>query len=70
MHECPIGGHQGVQRTYGRFKLYVTWLGMFQDVEDYIRNVGYVRKTNLRAHTLQHHFKKRILSINHGIKFI
>ena len=25
MHECPIGGHQGVQRTYERLKLYVTW---------------------------------------------
>jgi hypothetical protein len=24
MHECPIGGHQGVQRTYDRLKLYVT----------------------------------------------
>ena len=23
-HECPIGGHQGAQRTYDRLKLYVT----------------------------------------------
>jgi hypothetical protein len=38
MHECPIGGHQGVQRTYDRLKLYVTWPGMFQDVEIYIKN--------------------------------
>jgi hypothetical protein len=22
MHECPIGGHQGIQRTYDRLKLY------------------------------------------------
>ena len=36
MHECPIGGHQGVQHTYGRLKLYVTWPGMFRDVTDYI----------------------------------
>jgi hypothetical protein len=21
MHECPIGGHQGIQRTYDRLKL-------------------------------------------------
>jgi hypothetical protein len=38
MHECPIGGHQGVQRTYDRLKLYVTWPGMFVDVEAYITN--------------------------------
>jgi len=24
MHECPIGGHQGVQRTFERLELYVT----------------------------------------------
>ena len=62
-HECPVGGHQGVQRTYDRLKLYVTWPGMFQDVEDY------VTKTNLRSRTLRLHSKKRILNINHGIKF-
>ena len=38
MHECPIGGHQGVQRTFERLKLYVTWPGMFHDVEEYITN--------------------------------
>jgi hypothetical protein len=38
MHECPIGGHQGVQRTYDRLKLYVTWPGMYRDVEDYVTN--------------------------------
>jgi hypothetical protein len=38
MHECPTGGHQGVQRTFERLKLYVTWPGMFHDVEEYIKN--------------------------------
>jgi hypothetical protein len=32
----PIGGHQGVQRTYDRLKMYVTWPGMFYD-EEYIK---------------------------------
>jgi hypothetical protein len=36
MHECPVGGHQGVQHTYDRLKLYVTWPGMFRDVEEYV----------------------------------
>jgi len=70
LHECPVGGHQGVQRTYDRLKLLVTWTGMFQDLDDYIRRLRYVRKTNLPAHTLRLHSKKRILNINHGINFI
>ena len=37
MHECPVDGHHGVQRTYDRLKLYVTWPGIFQDLENYIR---------------------------------
>jgi hypothetical protein len=37
MHECPIGGHQGVQRTYDKLKMYVTWPGMFHDVDNYIK---------------------------------
>ena len=44
MHECPIGGHQGVQRTYDRLKLYVTWPGMFQNVEYYIRKCEVYQK--------------------------
>jgi hypothetical protein len=44
MHECPIGGHQGVQRTYDRLKLYVTWPGIFHDVESYIKNCGTCQK--------------------------
>jgi hypothetical protein len=38
MREYPIGGHQGIQRTYDRLKLYVTWPGMYHDFEDYITN--------------------------------
>jgi len=36
MHECPVGGHLSVQHTYDRLKMFVTWPGMFQDVEDYV----------------------------------
>jgi len=44
MHNCPFGGHQGVQRTYDRLKLYVTWRGMFHDVEEYITNCKVCQK--------------------------
>lgn len=37
MHECPIGGHQGIQRTYERLKLYCNWPNMFQDINEYIQ---------------------------------
>ena len=36
MHECPVGGHQSVQNTYDKLKMFVTWPGMFQAVEDYV----------------------------------
>ena len=37
-HTCPIGGHQGIQRTYERLKLYISWPNMFKDVEEYIKS--------------------------------
>jgi hypothetical protein len=37
MHDCPIGGHQGVSRTLERIKLYLEWKGMEQDIRDYIK---------------------------------
>jgi hypothetical protein len=38
MHDCPIGGHQGIIRTLERIQLYTTWPNIEQDVKDYIRN--------------------------------
>ena len=70
MHECPIGGHQGVQRTYDKLKLYVTWPGMFRDVEDYIRKCEVCHKNKFTGPYLKLHSKKRILSINHRTNFI
>jgi hypothetical protein len=37
MHNCPIGGHQGIQRTIERIKLYLSWPGLEQDVTQYIK---------------------------------
>ncbi|PNF18384.1 hypothetical protein B7P43_G12483 [Cryptotermes secundus] len=37
MHNCPVGGHQGIQRTIERIKLYISWPGLEQDVIKYIR---------------------------------
>jgi hypothetical protein len=38
MHEKPAGGHSGMNRTYDRIKLFITWPGMKQEFEECIRN--------------------------------
>jgi hypothetical protein len=37
MHNCPVGGHQGIQRTIERIKLYISWSGLEDDVTQYIK---------------------------------
>jgi hypothetical protein len=37
MHSDPIGGHQGINRTVNRIRLYTSWPSMKEDVTDYIR---------------------------------
>jgi hypothetical protein len=37
MHSCPIGGHQGIQRTIKCIQLYLSWPGLAQDVTHYIK---------------------------------
>jgi hypothetical protein len=44
MHECPNVEHQGVPRTCERLNLYVSWPGMFQDEENYIKNYEIYQK--------------------------
>ena len=36
MHDCPIGGHQGITRTLERMQLYTTWPNIEQDMKNYI----------------------------------
>jgi hypothetical protein len=58
MHECPIGGHQGVQRTYERLKLYVTLPGMFQDVKNYIKHCETCQKNKFTGPYTKAPFKE------------
>jgi hypothetical protein len=58
MHECPVGGHQGIQRTYDKLKMYVTWLGMFQDVENYIRKCEVCQKNKFTGPHVQAPFQE------------
>lgn len=57
MHECPIGGHQGVQRKYNITTM-LHGLVCFMTQRIILKSVKYVRKTNLQVHMLGLHFKK------------
>jgi hypothetical protein len=37
MHNCPIGGHQGIHRTIERIKFYISWPNLDHDVIQYIK---------------------------------
>jgi hypothetical protein len=38
LHNCPVGGHQGISRTLEGIKLYVPWPGMEQEDNQFIKN--------------------------------
>jgi hypothetical protein len=46
-HEQPIGGQLGMNKTIDRIKLYTTWPGMKQDIEDYIRKCVVCQKNKI-----------------------
>jgi hypothetical protein len=46
MHESPIGGHIGMNRTYQRLKQYISWEGMKKDTEKFIRKCENCQKKN------------------------
>jgi hypothetical protein len=37
MLDRPLGGHLGMNRTYDRMKLFTSWPGMKQELEEYIK---------------------------------
>jgi len=46
-HEQSIGGHLGMNRTLDRLKLYTSWPGMKQNIEDYIRKCNICQKNKI-----------------------
>lgn len=49
-HQCPLGGHEGMNRTYQRIKMYHDWEGMKKDIEDYIRQCESCQKNKITQH--------------------
>jgi transposase InsO family protein len=52
MHESPIGGHVGMNRTYKRLRHFINWDGMKTDVEEYIKKCEKCQKNKMtQCHT-------------------
>ena len=47
MHNKPVGGHLGMNRTYDRIKLFTSWPGMKQKLE-YIRQCEICQKNKTK----------------------
>jgi hypothetical protein len=47
MHDKPIGGNLGMNRTYDRLKLFTSWPGMKQELEQYIRRCEICQKNKI-----------------------
>ena len=47
MHDKPVGGHLGTNRTYDRLKLFTSWPGMKQELEKHIRQCEVCQKNKI-----------------------
>jgi hypothetical protein len=47
IHKQPVGGHLGMNRTYDRMKLFTSWQGMKQELEEYIRQCETCQKNKI-----------------------
>lgn len=49
-HSSLLGGHGGIQKTYGRLKENVYWHGMKQDVVDFVNSCSVCQQTKIPSH--------------------
>jgi hypothetical protein len=47
MHNKPVGGHLGMNRTYDRIRLFTSWPGMKQEIEEYIKQCEICQKNKI-----------------------
>ncbi|GAU30089.1 hypothetical protein TSUD_392450 [Trifolium subterraneum] len=50
IHATPVGGHSGIQRTYGRMKENFYWVGLKQDVVNYVNSCHTCQQTKDPTH--------------------
>ena len=48
MHDKPVGGHLGMNRTNDRLKLFTSWPGMEQELEEYVRQCETCQKNKIK----------------------
>jgi hypothetical protein len=46
-HQQPTGGHLGINRTFDRIKLYTSWPGMKQEIENYLKHCEICQKNKI-----------------------
>lgn len=46
-HEAPLGGHQGIKRTYERLRRQYNWKGMLTDITKYIKKCSLCQKNKI-----------------------
>jgi hypothetical protein len=46
-HQSPTGGHLGMNRMFERIKLYTSWPGMKQEIENYVRHCETCQKNKI-----------------------
>jgi hypothetical protein len=46
-HASPIGGHSGIEKTYGRLKENIYWEGMKQDVAQFVKTCLVCQQTKI-----------------------
>ena len=50
-HDKPLGGHNGVNRTYKRIKLNFKWPNMFKDIKRYIKKCDVCKRNKTTTYT-------------------
>ena len=57
MHDCLVGGHQGIKRTVNRIKLYKNWTGLERDVKKLHKKLSGMSGTQRTRNqtTIDHH---------------
>lgn len=50
-HNSPIGGHQGVSRTYKKISQFYTWKGLKRDIKKFIKRCTLCQKNKLSKKT-------------------
>ena len=53
MHMNPAGGNLGMNKTYERIKVFTTWPGMKQPIENYIKQCEICQKNKISQHKVK-----------------